>query len=217
MDEYREANENKSCDACGRETVRARHARSLHEARGILGACRPMTVYRNLADVLARYDRVEQKREASLIRHYCLNDLFYLHTVGCRRVDLQHQWFLDRCDEVQGAPDGYLDLWAREHGKSSIITFGLTLQDILNNPEITIGIFSHTRPMAKAFLRVVKREMENNDVLKGLFPDILWTQPEKEAPTWSGRRARGQAPGQSQGDDRRGVGPGRWYAHGQAL
>jgi len=53
---------------------------------------------------------------------------------------------------VQAAPNGYLDLWGREHGKSSLITFGLTIQDILNDPEITVGIFSYSRPIAKAFL-----------------------------------------------------------------
>jgi phage terminase large subunit-like protein len=61
----------------------------------------------------------------------------------------------------------------------------LTIQDILRDPEITIGIFSHTRPHAKAFLRQIKRELEMNENLKALYPDILWQNPEKDAPTWS--------------------------------
>jgi len=68
------------------------------------------------------------------------------------RADLNRDWYFTRCREVQAAPDGYLDLWGREHGKSSLITFGLTIQDILNDPEITVGIFSYSRPIAKAFL-----------------------------------------------------------------
>jgi phage terminase large subunit-like protein len=39
--------------------------------------------------------------------------------------------------------------------------------------------------MAKAFLRVLKREMESNELLKRLFPDVLWADPQKEAPKWS--------------------------------
>lgn len=78
-----------------------------------------------------------------------------------------------------------MDLWAREHYKSTIITFGRTIQDILNDPEITVGIFSHTRPIAKGFLRQIKREFEQNQLLKELFPDILWQDPHKEAPKWS--------------------------------
>lgn len=98
---------------------------------------------------------------------------------------MAHPWLLGRCHEVQKDPYGYLDLWAREHYKSTIITFGKTLQEILNNPDITIGIFSHTRPIAKGFLRQIKRELESNELLKALFPDIFWGNPYKEAPKWS--------------------------------
>jgi predicted phage terminase large subunit-like protein len=100
-------------------------------------------------------------------------------------LDIENDWLFARCREVQANPDGYLDLWAREHYKSTIITFGLTLQNILQDPEITVGIFSHNRPIAKAFLRQLKREMEGNATLKALFPDILWQNPAKEAPKWS--------------------------------
>lgn len=103
----------------------------------------------------------------------------------CNRKDLGRQWLLDRCREVQANPNDHLDLWAREHYKSSIITFGMTVQDILNNPEITVGIFSHTRPNSKGFLRQIKREFESNELLKSLFPDILWQAPHKESPKWS--------------------------------
>jgi hypothetical protein len=86
---------------------------------------------------------------------------------------------------VQASPSGNLDLWSREHYKSTIITFGLTIFNILNDPEVTVGIFSHTRPIAKGFLRQVKREFEANERLKEWFPDILWAKPHKEAPKWS--------------------------------
>lgn len=78
-----------------------------------------------------------------------------------------------------------LDLWAREHYKSTIITYALTIQNILNNPEITVGIFSHTRPIAKGFLRQIKREFEANAQLRAWFPEILWDAPSREAPKWS--------------------------------
>ena len=68
---------------------------------------------------------------------------------------------------------------------STIITFGQTILDILNNPEVTIGIFSHTRPIAKGFLRQIKREFEGNEMLHWLFPDILYAAPHKESPKWS--------------------------------
>ncbi len=86
---------------------------------------------------------------------------------------------------MQLSPDGHLDLWAREHGKSLVLTVTKTIQDILCDPEITVAIFSHTRPMAKSFLRVIKREFETNQLLLSLFPEILWENPWKDAQKWS--------------------------------
>ncbi len=139
-------------------------------------------------DLIKFWDDMEMagRREGKLtqvVRVLVLADLYYLLVRVCGRIDLlpcvsrpgfiDNQFMFDRCREIEGNPDGYLDLWAREHGKSSIITFGLTLQNILQNPEITIGIFSHTRPIAKAFLRTLMREIENNRALHSAFPDIL--------------------------------------------
>ena len=73
-------------------------------------------------------------------------DLFYLLVRACRRVDMLNEFAFERTREVETAPDGYLDLWAREHYKSTIITFGKTIQDILTNPKITFTIFYHTQP-----------------------------------------------------------------------
>jgi phage terminase large subunit-like protein len=68
---------------------------------------------------------------------------------------------------------------------STIITFAKTIQDILADPEITVGIFSHTRPNSKGFLEQIKREFENNEYLKELFPDVLYQNPKSEAPKWA--------------------------------
>jgi phage terminase large subunit-like protein len=118
-------------------------------------------------------------------RQLAQSDLFFLLTHVLGRADLDRDWYFARCREVQRTPNGHLDLWAREHGKSSIITFGLTIQDILNDPEITVGIFSYSRPIAKAFLRQIKVEFENNEMLKSLFPDILWANPQRDSPKFS--------------------------------
>jgi predicted phage terminase large subunit-like protein len=134
-------------------------------------------------DAVIRSAENGQQREVERI--LAKTDLFFLLVYVLNRKDLCKEWLYQRCREVESNPDGYLDLWAREHGKSSLITFGLTIQDILNDPEITVGIFSFNRPTAKAFLRQIKREFESNEKLKGLFPDVLWANPVSEAPTWS--------------------------------
>lgn len=135
------------------------------------------------------WDEFEAEWEAKgklawAVRALCLADLYYLLVRVCGRVDMlpcvgregyvDNQFAFERCREVEGSPDGYVDLWAREHWKTSVGTFGLTLQSILQNPEVTIGIFSHTRPIAKAFLRTLMREIENNVTLHAAFPDIFF-------------------------------------------
>jgi predicted phage terminase large subunit-like protein len=118
------------------------------------------------------------------VRRVALGDLYYLMTGILNRDDMNCAFLQARCRDVQQNPDGYLDLWARNHYKSTIITIGRTIQDILNNPEITIGIFSHTRPIAKSFLRQIKREFEGNTLLHELFPHVC--PPAKgEKRTWS--------------------------------
>lgn len=136
-------------------------------------------------DCLDLYRKVAADHDYETMRRLCREDLFYLLLVACKRIDMNRDWVFDRVREVEANPDGYLDLWAREHFKSSIITFGRTIQDILNNPELTFGIFSHTRPIAKSFLSQIKREFETNAFLQDLFPEILYKNPQKESPKWS--------------------------------
>ena len=123
-------------------------------------------------------------------RELCKCDLFYLLAYACGRADVRASDFLfERCQEVQESPDGHLDLWSREHYKSTAITFAKTIQDILCDPTITVGIFSHTKPIARGFLRQIKYELETNERLKQLFPEILYPNPKTDAPamgnSWS--------------------------------
>lgn len=137
--------------------------------------------YWDEAEKLAR----QKEKPQQAVRALAQADLFYLLVRVCRRTDMLHDFAFQRCREVEASPDGHLDLWAREHYKSTIITFGLTIQSILKDPDITFGIFSHTRPIAKAFLRQIMRELEGNKILHAAFPDILWGEDTRQAPKWS--------------------------------
>jgi phage terminase large subunit-like protein len=116
-------------------------------------------------------------------RYLCKNDLFYLlryelstkyaKSLATGQTLLDHDFIFDRCREVQASPDGNLDLWARYHFKTTIITFGLTIQIILNNPNRTIVILSQNNKEATDKLLQIKRELETNHDFIELFDDIF--------------------------------------------
>lgn len=135
--------------------------------------------------LLSSLQTLSDEEQETYLAEWGRTDLYFLLRYILKASYADNEWCFNRCREVQANPNGYLDLWAREHFKSTIITFALTIQDILNDPEITVGIFSHTRPIAKGFLRQIMREFEGNEDLKRLFPNILWANPRKEAPKWS--------------------------------
>src|SRR4030042_1395390 len=115
-----------------------------------------------------------------------LRDRFFLFTVILKMTrQLQEPWLYARFREVEHDPDGCLDIWAREHYKSSAITYCGSIQELAKNPNITIGIFSHTRPIAKSFLTRIKLTCEPNTLLPALYPETFWQNPKKDSPMWS--------------------------------
>lgn len=114
------------------------------------------------------------------------NSLWFLIYFGMRVSIANDPWWVKCCLDVQNGPrTNTLDLWARGHGKTTIITQGETIRQILNDPEQTIGIFSYSRPAALGILRGIKYLLENSTLLKACFPDILYKDPRTEADKWS--------------------------------
>lgn len=127
----------------------------------------------------------DPKIDDDFIRTLAQLDRYYLGTFLCGRADMLDPWLYERCREVEYDPDGHLDLWARFHYKSTIITQFGGIQEVLKDPEITIGIFSFSGKQAKPFLRAIMQVFETNEPLQRLFPDILYAKPKTQSPKWS--------------------------------
>jgi len=118
-------------------------------------------------------------------RSLILNDLWAIvfFVMGIEKAN--HPFVVNRCRMVENGPkDKTLDVWAREHWKSVILTQAETIQEILKNPEICHVIFSYKKPKAEDFLSAIKQTLET-EFLKTVFPDILYTKPETQSPSWS--------------------------------
>lgn len=127
----------------------------------------------------------------SMLRHFTKKDLFFIVYFMMDVPPVNHPFGVQTINELEAStPDGGLSHtghfhnYAREHLKSTIITTGLTLKRILNNPECTTAIFSYAKPAAYKFLTTIRETLEK-DIMIQCFPDILWENPETQSPSWS--------------------------------
>lgn len=119
------------------------------------------------------------------LRTLMQTDLWALVYFGLR-IEVAHKPFVvAACAEVQDGPDTLtLDIWAREHFKTTILSVARTIQDLLNDPNMRICIFSYTKEAALAIFRNVKNHFEFNSFLKDLFSDII-PADRRDAVQWS--------------------------------
>jgi len=136
---------------------------------------------------IARKIKTKELDPVKVYRYLVKNDLFFVVNFVMEIPGVNRLFVVERCREVEETADetGYMDLWARFHYKSSIITKGLTIQRIFRDPEKCTAIFSHTRPTAKKHFRGIKLLLEGSEMLKSWFPDVLYKNPTTEASKWS--------------------------------
>jgi hypothetical protein len=140
-------------------------------------------------DACAFYDEFVPGLNAAEQAFLGANDRFFLLTevLGRKNIvpSMRHPWLYERVREVEAKPDGFVDLWSREHGKSSVITTAGSIQEVVADPEVTIGIFSVVKAVAARFVRQIMDEFETNVWLRRLYPDVIWERPKVQAPLWS--------------------------------
>jgi hypothetical protein len=119
-------------------------------------------------------------------RSLILNDLFFIVLFVMEIEKANHPFVVARCADVQDGPvTDTLDIWARYHYKSVIVTQAETIQYALKHPDHCTGIHCYVRPLAKKFLDAIKQTFEKSELLKWCFPDIVWQNPQADAPSWS--------------------------------
>lgn len=121
----------------------------------------------------------------SLYRDLILNDLFFLSFFIMENPLMNTPFGVAACRIVEnGFDDMSLDVWARGHLKTFLLSQAETIQTILKNPELCQVIFSYKKPKAEDIVASIKRTLEM-PILKQCFSDILYENPDRESPSWS--------------------------------
>ena len=96
--------------------------------------------YRKVANMIA----TKEIDEINTLRDLILNDLFFIVFFVLKIPIANCPFVVKACREVEDGPKDFtLDVWAREHFKSTIITIAETIQYTLKNPDEATG-FSRT-------------------------------------------------------------------------
>jgi len=142
--------------------------------------------YSRIVTDLNELERAGDEQEwRTRVASFCLEDLFFLLYFVLDVKVINQWWVVDRIREVGADSDEHLDIWSRDTFKSTIITYGLTIQDILRDSNIRVAILSEIKSLAKKLGGRIKTTLESNDLLKALFPGVLWENPESQSSKWS--------------------------------
>jgi hypothetical protein len=133
-----------------------------------------------------------------LFKRACESDLF------CFLDGVLNYWFLDPgwhrevCQWLTRVPPyRKMLLMPRNHGKTSIVAQGMPLHMLIqpaaanlyfpNQPgtNLRLVLAGETEEMAIRNLRVIKHALENNTLLRALWPHVCWDNPKKQAQKWS--------------------------------
>ena len=139
-------------------------------------------------EILLKIEKLPEDEQFYYMRCWACSDLYFMLAYVLNRVDARNEFVFERCREFALSPYDNIQLWSRGHYKSSIGRAFIVQQIMYRHAvegSFTVGIFSHTAKIAKAFLKQIKREFEINEKLIKLFPDVLYENPKRESSMWS--------------------------------
>jgi hypothetical protein len=125
-----------------------------------------------------------EMNELNLYRQTIQQDLWFFVYFVMKNPLANHPFIVEACKEIENEQGDSLEVWARDHLKTTIISIARSCQKILNDPERRIGIFCAVRPLAVKIQNVIKALFESPFLVK-CFPDILYEDPSREAEKWS--------------------------------
>lgn len=124
------------------------------------------------------------RNEINFYRNYCQDDLWFFVYFVMKNPLANHPFIVNACREIEEETGNTLEVWARDHLKTTIISAGRQIQKVLNDPERRVAILSAVRPLAVKIQNLIKRVLESKFLVQ-CFPDILYVDARKEAEKWT--------------------------------
>lgn len=150
--------------------------------------------YRELAAYLESTKARSLSKWQEVMRYYSTRDLFFLVNFVLRERQVMHstygtplffhEFYMEECKKIQWQLDNLESSFsgsARRGGKSTLRTKAASIQMVLKYPDISINISSVEKQLARRHMRNVKDELEQNTLLKVLWEDVLFMDPQNAA------------------------------------
>lgn len=120
-----------------------------------------------------------------VVREICEADFFFF-CYYILKLPVNNPFLMACCYEIQDNEDrNCLWLWARDHWKSTLITYARTLWRFTRIYGNRVALFSNSLKLIKPRFKQIKYVMETNPLLHEIWDDIFYKDPNKEAPTWT--------------------------------
>lgn len=139
----------------------------------------------NYEKIIYDLNKSTENNYKNTLRNLIREDLFSIIFFGLNIPRANSKFVVDMCREVEEGPKTRtLDIWARGHFKSTIITIAETIQKRLKNPERCSCLISYKKGAADRFLYSIRAALMSKFLIN-LFPDVLFENPNRESPSWS--------------------------------
>ena len=122
--------------------------------------------------------------DINFYRNFIQQDLWFIVYFVAKNPLANHPFIVEACKEIQAEKGDSLEVWARDHLKTTIISVCSPIQKVMNNSEERIAIMSAVRPLALKIQNLIKKILESKFMINS-FPDILYDDPKKEADKWT--------------------------------
>ena len=135
------------------------------------------------------FEEEDKELQLEIMAQLGKSDLYFLckYILGYSEMEETTDIHYRLCEELEGLREGKYDREAvmifRNSFKTSI-AYGFIIQCMLTIQNVMVGFGSDTKERADERALILRGMLENNQLLKTLYPDVFWENPQQESDLW---------------------------------